>query len=440
MGFHPDWNTISGLISASERIFIKKLSRNDCSWADSSANGHQNGFFIPREIAESGFFPELRNTNPEKPHIFDCTYPTFWPASGEVKDSTIKYFSLRNPGKPNERPRYEWQHTGVPKEQFQSLSPASLLVCGALAKPISGASYWFVVIDSTSGEAEITEAAFSLDADFHFGLFSPDVIASAVDDEDQLIFELNEALRNGSLDQYIAKQRLPESSALAREAQDFWLQVSGATSLNPFELEAPGDVVMRISRDLEFKLYKKAELHQRAAQVAGLLLRNEDVVSSLVRGFTELDQIFLSASQTRKSRAGLSFEHHVKRLLVDGSIRHEEQVMLGGRRPDFVLPSVAEFNDSQKTESLILSLKTTLRERWKQLGMERKLGHVFLATVDDRISVAAVEEMAANRIILVVPESLKKSEEAVYKKQAEVITFSDFFHEQIRERRPTLLL
>lgn len=439
MGLHPDWNAISGLIRDSKRIFIKKLSRNDCSWADSSKNGHQNGFLIPREIAESGYFPELHRTNPEKPHILDCTYPTLWPASGEVKSSTIKYFSLRNPGKESERPRYEWQHTGVPKEQFQALSPASLLVGGIFKKSVSGADYWFVVVDSTSDEAEIIETIFSLDADFHFGLFPPDVVTEAVDDEERLIFELNEALRDGSLEQYIARQSLPDPAVLARQAQEHWLQTSGSTTLDPFELPAPGDVVMRISRDLEFKLYKQAELRQRAAQVAGLLLRNGDVVSLLVKKFAALDQIFLSASQTRKSRAGLSFEHHVKRLLVDGKIRHEEQIVFGGRRPDFVLPNVAGLNSQTQAESLILSLKTTLRERWKQLGMERKFGHIFLATVDDRISAPAIEEMATNQIVLVVPESLKKSAEAVYAKQREVITFHDFFHEQIRKRRPSLL-
>lgn len=43
-------------------------------------------------------------------------------------------------------------------------------------------------------------------------------------------------------------------------------------------------------------------------------------------------------------------------------------------------------------------------------------------------------------IVLVVPESLKASKEAVYEKQDEVITFRDFFHDQIRARRPALLL
>ncbi len=65
---------------------------------------------------------------------------------------------------------------------------------------------------------------------------------------------------------------------------------------------------MRISRDIEYALYRRAELRQRAAQVAGLLLRGQDPVTDLVRGFGQLDGLFLSAAQTRKSRAGRSFE------------------------------------------------------------------------------------------------------------------------------------
>lgn len=197
---------------------------------------------------------------------------------------------------------------------------------------------------------------------------------------------------------------------------------------------------MRISRDIEFTLYKQAELRQRASQAAGLLLRGGNPVEALVHRFGELNALFLSAAQTRKSRAGLSFEHHVKRLLVDGRVRHEAQIVLGTRRPDFVLPDVATLSRAQDRDALILSLKTTLRERWKQLGLERAHAPVFLATVDDRVSTPAIEDMTRSGIVLVVPESLKASKEAVYEKQDQVITFRQFFDEEIRARRPALLL
>jgi len=439
MGFHPEWHDISAWMKRSKQIFIKKLARNDTSWADSAKNGHQNGFFIPRPIAESDFFPELKNTNPDKPHILDVEYPTFWPASGEIKTSRIKYFSERNPGKSDAKPRYEWQHTGMPKGQFRALSPASLLLVGKLEQAVSGVNYWFMVVDSVSEEAEIIETAFELDADFHYGLFDPALLAAPTSETDQLIAELAHAIKDGTLEQFIRRQALPSPESLAAQAQAKWLNENGLSDMNPFLVSRPGDAVMLISRDIEYAIYKQAELRFRAAQVARILLHGSaDPVANLVRGFPELDSIFLSAAQTRKSRAGLSFEHHVGRLFRDGRIRHEAQAVFGGRRPDFVLPDVKELN--AKGEAVIVSLKTTLRERWKQLAMEKPLGAIFLATVDDRISGEAIDEMGRNAICLVVPESLKKAKETAYDDYSNVITFCQFFNDEIKARRPSLIL
>src|SRR5579875_2646834 len=430
MGFHPKWREIAEWIGRSQEILIKKLSRNDCSWADDPGK-HQAGFYVPASIQSSGFFPELRNTNPAKPHILDALYSTLWPASGEIRESSLKHYTNKGT---------EFHCTRVPREQFSGLSPASLLIGGKLRTPVDSAAHWFIVVDSASQEAEIIETIFSLASDFHFGLFSPDVLVASMGDEERLIAELRQALQDGTLREFIVQQQLPSPAELAYRAQQLWLRENGFTSLDPFALDAPGDAVMRISRDIEFALYKQAELRQRAAQAAGLLLRDNDLVAALVRGFGELDQLFLSAAPTRKSRAGLSFEHHIQQLLHDGRIRHEAQAVFGGRRPDFVLPDVAALNDPKRVESMILSLKTTLRERWKQLGLEQRFGAVFLATVDDRVSAPAIDEMARNGIVLVVPELLKKSKEACYSDSANVITFRDFFREQIRQRRPSLII
>jgi hypothetical protein len=196
---------------------------------------------------------------------------------------------------------------------------------------------------------------------------------------------------------------------------------------------------MRISRDIEYAIYKHAELRFRAAQVARILLHGgADPVANLVRGFPELDSIFLSAAQTRKSRAGLSFEHHVERLFNDGRVRYEAQAFFGGRRPDFVLPDVKELN--AKGDAVIVSLKTTLRERWKQLALEKPFGTIFLATVDDRVSGEAIDEMGRNAISLVVPESLKKAKETAYDDYPNVITFRQFFDDEVKAKRPSLIL
>ena len=50
---NPLWNTIEECASKSDRLFVKKLSRNDTSWADDSGK-HQAVFYIPRDGRESG--------------------------------------------------------------------------------------------------------------------------------------------------------------------------------------------------------------------------------------------------------------------------------------------------------------------------------------------------------------------------------------------------
>lgn len=429
------WADIQNWVGKSSTVFIKKLARNDCAWADGAENGHQNGVYIPREIRESGFFPLLQNTNSDKPHIFDARFLTVWPATGETQNSALKHYSNKGT---------EMHFTRVPRGEFTELTPASWLIGGCVDHSAEEARHWFMVIDSASEEAELLESMFALDSDFHFALFDPIHLPGAQqDDADQLIEDLAKALRDGTLDQFIvAASRMPASEDFALQAQTAWLEENNLDKMDPWNIPNPGDAVMRISRDIEYALYKRSEVRFRAAQVLRTVSMDAHLVAAVVRGFPELDATFLSAAQTRKSRAGRSFEHHVARVFRDGRIRHEEQVILGSRRPDFVLPDVPTLRSKSRAfnDAAIVSLKTTLRERWKQLSLERFNGDVFLATVDDRVTADAISDMAANGICLVVPESLKKSDETCYASKPNVITFRTFFDDEIARKRPFLKL
>jgi hypothetical protein len=421
-------------LQKSERVLIKKLSRNDCLWADGREYGHQNGVYIPREIRESGLFPALINNNANKKHILEAEFTTFWPGTGETKISALKHYTNKGP---------EMHFTGVPRELFRGLTPASLLVGGKLLERVGDAEHWFMTVDSDSEEAEALESMFDLNADFHCGLFDPKSILAVPEDETEvLIRELTLNLSAGTLEAFIKSvSKLPTSESLAAMAQGVYMAELKLSSLNPFEMTAPGDAVMRISRDIEYKLYKKAELRHRAAEVFRIISDGGPTLAeAIVRGFSQLDATFLSASQHRKSRAGRSFERHIARLLTDGGIRYEEQTVTGGRRPDFVMPSLLILKDKNRTfeQALILSAKTTLRERWKQVAMEKFNCSFFLATVDDRVSSDAIDDMLKQEICLVVPESLKKSKETCYDVKENVITFRSFFDENVTEKRPHL--
>jgi hypothetical protein len=430
---HVDHNEIREWMAKSTRLLLKKLSQNDCGWADGPENGHQNGAYIPREIRESDFFPALRNINSLKPHIFETRFGTLWPQTGEVKESRLTHYSNKGT---------EMHFTRVPREVFSELTPASLMIGGVLREPVDAVCHWFMIIDSASDEAELLETIFDLDSSFHFGLFDPMLITHPPKDEtEQLIDELNAHLKAGTLARYIASVcKLPAPHELAKDAQLLYLKQNGLPRLDPYVIECPGDAIMQISRDIEYRLYKRAELRHRAAEVIRIVTGGDDLVSSVVRRFPELDSMFLSASQLRKSRAGRSFEQHISCILSDGEIAFEEQAVTGGRRPDFVLPDLNILKDSKRSfnDAIVLSAKTTLRERWKQIVMERFNCALFLATVDDRVSSEAIEDMSKQGICLVVPESLKKSKETCYKNKANVITFRDFFDAEIAVKRSGL--
>lgn len=430
------WSDIQEWSEKSSQLFVKKLSRNDCSWADDSTNGHQNGVYIPRAIRESDFFPQLKNINPLKPHIFEVPFKTLWPATGEIKLSNLKHYSNKGP---------EMHFTGVPKSEFSGLTPASLIIGGILKEPMDDINHWFMVVDSASEEVELLEAAFDLGAEFHCGLFNPaESLKVEPDETAQLIEELNLALKAGGLAAFIdSVSKMPKPETLAVEAQRLFLYENHFESLNPYEIANPGDAIMKISRDIEYLLYKRAERRHRAAEVIRIITSGgSDIVSSVVRGFSDLDATFLSASQQRKSRAGRSLEQHISRSLRDGHIAFEEQAVTGGRRPDFVLPNLVVLKSEKRKfeDAMVLSAKTTLRERWKQVTLEKFNCALFLATVDDRVSSDAIDDMNHLGIHLVVPESLKKAKETCYSDKVNVITFREFFDEEISSKRPSYRL
>lgn len=431
------WDKIENLASRSDALFLKKLSRNDTSWA-SDKRKHQAGFYVPSRIREAGFFPRL-SPRVDKPHIHYAPCPSLWPQTGEVKQSGMRHFTNKGP---------ETHFTVIPNDLFKGLSPASWLLAGRLRTPIDGTRYWFIVIDSESDDAEILETYLDIDADFHCEVIPPDKLlnarALAKDDAAELIDQLQYAIKSGKLDEFIRSvSQLPHPSTLAGEAQKAYFKSSGFDRLDPYHIEAPGDAVMRISRDFEYQIFKRYELRRRAAEVVGTLSSQSDMVTAVVRGFPALDGIFLSASQQRKTRAGRSFENHLASLLAGGNIHFEAQAVLGGKRPDFVLPDKRTLNrKSEKRayfDAAILSAKTTLRERWKQITHERFNCGIFLATVDDRVSPQALDEMQHLGIVLVVPESMKDNRETFYQGHRNVISFRTFFDEEIKSKRPGLI-
>lgn len=432
----PLWWKIQALVGSSNQLFVKKLSRNDTSWADDHGK-HQAGFYIPRHIREASFFPRLHAKNPDKPHIFHAECNVLWPQTGETTSSGMRHYSNKGP---------ETHFTRLPKTLFQALTPASLLLAGRLDEPMAGCDYWIVILDSANEEAELLETILDIPSDFHGGLFEASSFEQAsrlqLDEKAELIERLQHAICAGSMETVLSEYgSIPDSASIAQDARERWLRKHGFNCFDPWIIPKPGDAIMEISRDIEFTLYRQYELRRRAAELVALLAGKGDLITTIVHHFAEIDRVFLSASQQRKTRAGRSFEHHIAASLKAGNIKFVEQAVTGGRRPDFVMPDAQMLNkrSRSKNEALVLAAKTTLRERWKQVSSERLNCEVFLATVDDRVAANSITEMAAAGIRLVVPESLKESSDTDYRSQSAVISFRDFFDLEIRKIRPALL-
>lgn len=426
-----------------ESVYIKKLSLNDWQWSE-NRDAHQGGPYIPPGDRDSGFFPGLieKARGPGKKPIFEAFFEIVWPqAGGEVKRARLV----------NYRSKGEETHiTGLIKEPFQSISPASLLLVAKQKTASGGIRFTALIADSAGASADYLKELFGIETDFLSGFFEPKV---AVKESKERVLDYVEqaviAWRAGTLQDFaLDHATIPGTTAMADMAQAEYMKAHGLTSLNPFSLDCPGDAVMRISRDIEYRLFKDFEMKSRSMQLVNIILGHETgkmtverALRALITDFPLIDKVLLSAAQQRKSRAGKSFELHIARLLRDGGIPHEEQKVLESKkRPDFVLPSYRVYANSDRTheQALVLSAKTTLRERWKQVHLEIKNCDLYLATVDENIAASAIVEMGEAGIRLVVPESLKTSTAAVYKDQENVISFKEFFTTDLGVRRMPL--
>lgn len=430
-------------LADAESVYLKKLSLNDWQWSE-SPDAHQGGVYIPQVDRESGFFPPLaeKSREPGKAKIFEVFFEIVWPqAGGEIKEARLV----------NYRSKGEETHlTRLVMEPFQRISPASLLMVARQRLKSGRIRFTALIADSTGAAAEYLKDLFDIGTDFLSGIFEPKEAAKEA--EDRVLGYVEQAViawRAGTLKAFaLGHTSIPSTDAMAAMAQAEYMKAHDLSSLNPFSLKFPGNAVMQISRDIEYRLFRDFEMKARSMQLVNIILGTETgtmtverALRAIITDFPLIDKVLLSASQQRKSRAGKSFELHIERLLKDGSVPHGVQVVIASKkRPDFVLPSYRMYKDTSRSyeEALVLSAKTTLRERWKQVHLEISNCDLYLATVDENVAASAIEEMGEAGIRLVVPESLKTSDAAVYSKQANVISFKEFFTTDIKARRMPL--
>lgn len=142
----------------------------------------------------------------------------------------------------------------------------------------------------------------------------------------------------------------------------------------------------------------------------------------------------LSNTQSRRTRAGKEFEAILEMILLGSGLRLDSQANLGkkafqdkglGKLVDIVIPGTLEY-EITKAETIILSSKTTLRERWAEVIEETSTtgtSRIYLATIDEEITNDVISRLIQNNITLVVPKNIKIN---VYNNNPNLLSFEEF--------------
>lgn len=131
------------------------------------------------------------------------------------------------------------------------------------------------------------------------------------------------------------------------------------------------------------------------------------------RGFASVEDFLeysISIQQSRRSRMGLSLQHHLAALFDVRKLKFCAQAQTEGKnRPDFLFPGESEYHDASfdADRLAMLGAKSTVKERWRQILVEaNRIDRKHLCTLEPGISTHQTDEMIHHRVYLVIPTNL----------------------------------
>jgi hypothetical protein len=136
----------------------------------------------------------------------------------------------------------------------------------------------------------------------------------------------------------------------------------------------------------------------------------------LEKGFEDVDSFIsysLSVHNKRKSRAGYALENHLKRISDEFNLYYSYNKITENRsKPDFLFPDIEKYQNKDYPENCLsmLGVKSTCKDRWRQVLSEAaRIEEKHLFTLEPGISENQTNEMQANQLQLVLPDSLHPS-------------------------------
>lgn len=230
-------------------------------------------------------------------------------------------------------------------------------------------------------------------------------------------------------------EKLGEPFDLAYES---FVNLGLADKDEAYFMEHASEIVEQI-RELCWDSFTKKEADFTSTMLESLIdkeaiskMEPVEAVKSFLQAYPEhIYSLSLSNTQSRRSRAGKEFEAIIFLILTGAGIQSNSQGSIGkkifqqnnlGKLVDFVVPGAYEYN-TDKHNSILISAKTTLRERWQEVPEElQRTGSsmMYLATLDDSISEDAIRIMNESNIIIV---TLKRLKQEYYSSYRSVIDF-----------------
>lgn len=345
----------------SQQSYCKFLSANDSG----ATGGHQSGVLISKSAKDMMFAQSLENEN-----ILKRTVEILWQNKIQTQ-STFTYYSSKN----------ELRITKFGRN-FPLLNPAQ-----------TGALFVLTRQDADQYSAFFLETEEDIDQFLDtFGMGPTEtnqmINAEGIRSEAQEQLAIQEFIKTLTVDFPVSEVM----SAAARDIQNRVYNHLDYIRTNP-------DRKIIEWTNTEYALFRALE-HARYGE-------------RISRGFADVDDFITMANivlNRRKSRAGKSLEHHLSAVFDENDIQYEAQAVTeGNKKPDFLFPSQKAYrNMAFPSEKLItLAAKTTCKDRWRQVINEAdrlRERPKFLCTLQQGISPAQMDEMQAERVVLVVPK------------------------------------
>jgi len=267
-----------------------------------------------------------------------------------------------------------------------------------------------------------------------------------------------EIFGNEGFANWLRREKL-SPKALAQKAQERTqakLGVPNCEKVNDFLCSLVDDeyeIYLEVERELietaienflkagEEERRKYPNLSRLILQVQTQIIRNSDPIETLIEISKPLAHFYKllmeSFAQSRKTRAGGSAQYHIEFILDELGYKglYERQRILNGT-VDFLFPSF-EMWQKDRRRCTVLSIKRTLRERYKQvfeeLSATRGLVLYLLSTQTESeaqkdITQEKVQRLNEQNVYLIVRDVIKQGR---FPQEANVLGFTDFFCKEL---------